>query len=265
MSFDEVGEKIFEYKRMVWSISYVRVFRYRYYESRCEKIFYTLGWDDCVDSIFKNIFSVLVDVFSLYYSKYREKKRKKKTHKNMKMTKKSNKNRNRHKTMKKHKQKYPIKYIPKRLSNTSRKIASKELEKSRKMYKKGVYYTRKKIPGYKSKESNHVTRAKRLYGIDTIKPSTELARKTGCSVSALEKIVNKGAGAYFSSGSRPNQTGISWGIARLASAISGGKSAVVDFHILSDGCDTQGLAYKLALESRKKHGYGTRRVPKTLV
>jgi len=40
----------------------------------------------------------------------------------------------------------------------------------------------------------------------------------------LQKIVNKGMGAYYSSGSRPNQTPASWGIARLASAITGGPA-----------------------------------------
>lgn len=170
----------------------------------------------------------------------------------------------RNKTLK-NKKVYPVKYVPKKLSKKSKKMASKELEKSRKLYKKGVYYTRKKIPGYKVRESKHVTRAKKLYNMSSIHPGKELSRKTGCSIKSLKKIVNKGTGAYFSSGSRPNQTGISWGIARLASAISGGKSASVDFHILSDGCDKNGMAYKLALKSQKKHGYGTRKVPKTIV
>lgn len=160
---------------------------------------------------------------------------------------------------------YPVKYIPKSLTKKARRKASREIEKSRKLYKKGVYYTRKKIPGYKVKVSNHIINAKKIYGVDSVEPTRELAEKTGCSIDALEKIVSKGAGAYFSSGSRPNQTGQSWGIARLASAITGGKASAVDFHILSDGCRKDGLAYSLALEARKKHGYGTRRVPKTLV
>tara|TARA_R100000231_G_scaffold112533_1_gene83426 strand:+ start:179 stop:601 length:423 start_codon:yes stop_codon:yes gene_type:complete len=43
-----------------------------------------------------------------------------------------------------------------------------------------------------------------------------------------EKIINKGRGAYFSSGSRPNQTPESWGLARLASVILGGPSRRID-------------------------------------
>lgn len=56
-------------------------------------------------------------------------------------------------------------------------------------------------------------------------------------MSALKQIVRKGQGAYFSSGSRPNQTSQSWGLARLASSITAGKSAAVDYDILEKGCD----------------------------
>jgi hypothetical protein len=55
-----------------------------------------------------------------------------------------------------------------------------------------------------------------------------LARKTQCKRSALEKIVNKVRGAYFSSGSRPNQTSSSWDYARLASVIMNGKARKYD-------------------------------------
>ena len=79
---------------------------------------------------------------------------------------------------------------------------------------------------------------------------------------ALRKIVKKGQGAYFSSGSRPNQTAHSWGYARLASSITGGKSAAVDFKFLCDLCKTSGKAYILDLKTKKKHGFGTRKVSK---
>jgi hypothetical protein len=66
----------------------------------------------------------------------------------------------------------------------------------------------------------------------------------------LKKIVNKGKGAYFSSGSRPNQTPESWGLARLASAVSGGKASMVDFNLLEEGCAKDSLALKLARRNR---------------
>ena len=48
-----------------------------------------------------------------------------------------------------------------------------------------------------------------------------LANKTQCTVETLKKIVQKGQGASYSSGSRPNQSAIAWGLARLGSFISG--------------------------------------------
>lgn len=130
------------------------------------------------------------------------------------------------------------------------------LMKSKKLYKKGKYYTRQKVKSFKSKPSNHVANARRIYGVENVAPTPELAQKTGCSIGALEKIVNKGAGAYFSSGSRPNQTGQSWGLARLASAITAGKASAVDYDILQDGCDHKGKAFILANKSKRKYGYG---------
>ncbi len=44
----------------------------------------------------------------------------------------------------------------------------------------------------------------------------------------IEKIIDKGRGAYYSSGSRPNQSSNSWAYARLASVILGGPARKVD-------------------------------------
>ena len=73
-----------------------------------------------------------------------------------------------------------------------------------------------------------------------------MSKKTGCKVSTLRKIVKKGMGAYYSSGSRPNQTAQSWGRARLASAITGGPSSKVDIHELKNGCSKKSKALRLA-------------------
>ena len=164
--------------------------------------------------------------------------------------------------MNKFKRNVPIKYVPFKLSKKDTNIVKNELNKSRRAYKKKKYYTRKKVSSFKSKKSKHIGNAEKIYGLDKIKPGKELSKASGCSVQGLNKIVKKGQGAYYSSGSRPNQTAHSWGYARLASAITGGKSAAVDFKILEKHCDPNGKAMKLAKESRKKHKYGTRRVPK---
>jgi len=146
----------------------------------------------------------------------------------------------------------PQRYIPKILSKRDTKKQKQYLRKSRKLYKKGIYYERPKVKSFKSKPSQHIKNAQKIYKIDKIAPSAELAEKTQCSQEALEKIVNKGRGAYFSSGSRPNQTAESWGIARLASAISGGNASIVDYGILSDGCKPTSKALKLANRTCKK-------------
>jgi Family of unknown function (DUF5824) len=149
------------------------------------------------------------------------------------------------------KQSVPLKYVPQRLSRRDRSLVIRELKKSRRLYKSGVYYTRKKIKSYPKKTSPHILKAKRIYKVENVLPSLELSRRSGCSISALNAIVRKGEGAYFSSGSRPNQTAHSWGYARLGSAITGGKSSVIDFHIIEKGCKHSGKAYKLALDAKR--------------
>lgn len=156
----------------------------------------------------------------------------------------------------------PLKYAPKKLTRKDKKKQKSMLKKSRKDYKKGKYYTRKKVESYDSKESPHIKNAKRIYNVENMS-IPELAKKTSCKPSALSKIVKKGQGAYFSSGSRPNQTAHSWGMARLASSITGGKAAAVDYNILEKGCSKNSKALKLAKKSREKHGFGTRKVRKT--
>jgi len=161
--------------------------------------------------------------------------------------------------------KFPVRYLPslKAIKDAAKQV--KMLMKSRRLYKKGKYYTRKSIKSYKSKPSSHIKDAERIYKISSVTPNKELAQKTGCSIKALNKIVSKGEGAYFSSGSRPNQTAQSWGLARLASSITAGKSAAVDYNILENGCDHKKKAFKLAQKSRRKYKYGHSSTKKRLI
>jgi len=140
----------------------------------------------------------------------------------------------------------PRRYIPSLLSKKDKIKQKNMILKSRKLYKKNKYFTRKKLSSFHNTTSKHILKAKNIYNIDKIIPSRELVKKTGCSLQALNKIVSKGEGAYYSSGSRPNQTPQSWGYARLASAITGGKASKVDFHILEEGCNHSGKAFRLA-------------------
>jgi hypothetical protein len=95
----------------------------------------------------------------------------------------------------------------------------------------------------------------KMYAVSSIKPSKELSRKTGCSMRGLERIVKKGMGAYYSSGSRPNQTPLSWGYARLGSSITGNKASVVDNSILRQECTKTSKALRLSNHAvtRKKN------------
>ena len=161
--------------------------------------------------------------------------------------------------------KVPIRYLPSTLSKKDKQKQILMLNKSRNLYKKHKYYTRKTLSSYKNKKSKHIINAQKIYKINKITPNKELAKLTGCSLTALNQIVKKGEGAYFSSGSRPNQTAQSWGLARLASSITAGKSAAVDYDILNKGCDHNKKAFKLANKSRKKYKYGHSKTRKTTI
>ena len=132
--------------------------------------------------------------------------------------------------------KIKAKYIPANLSARDKQKQRNNIIEAREQYKQQKYVSRPKLASFHSKPSKHVAKAMKKFGIASMKPSQELAKKSGCSVRGLEEIVKKGEGAYYSSGSRPNQTAQSWGIARLASALTGGPAAKVDAHILEKYC-----------------------------
>ena len=145
----------------------------------------------------------------------------------------------------------PERYAPpKQLSKQDQRTQLRMLTSSKQAYKHQRYVTRKQLPSFHNRPSKHIIRARNIYHIEHITPSAQLARATGCSKSALQQIVKKGEGAYYSSGSRPNQTAQSWGLARLASAITSGKAAAVDFDILEQGCDPTKKAFVMAKKSK---------------
>jgi hypothetical protein len=152
--------------------------------------------------------------------------------------------------------KIPIRYLPFRLSRKDQKKQILGLRRSRKLYKKGVYKGRPFLSSFHNKTSKHIDRARRIYHIENMTVGSGLAKKTGCSIGALNAIVKKGEGAYYSSGSRPNQTAQSWGLARLASSLTGGKSSAIDYGILERGCKHNGRAFRMARSARRKWGYG---------
>ena len=113
--------------------------------------------------------------------------------------------------------KIPRQYLPSSLTKEDR-------EKQKKSIEKGTI--RPKVESFKSKRSKHVVAFEKKYGVKITNDSfidKNIITRTG-----IKKILDKGRAAYFSSGSRPNQTPESWSRARLASVIMNGNARKVD-------------------------------------
>jgi len=60
------------------------------------------------------------------------------------------------------------------------------------------------------------------------KSKRNIAKVTGIPFKAIDEVFKKGEGAYYSAGSRPNQSPQSWAYARVYSYILGGNARKVD-------------------------------------
>ena len=117
------------------------------------------------------------------------------------------------------------------LNNNDKEKHSSYILKRRNAFKKGKYYTKtEKLGSHKTKESKHIIKVKKLYGIEFT--TNQIEKATGVTKQAQKEIIKKGIGAFFTSGSRPNQTPQSWAKARLASVILKDKCYKIDKHIL---------------------------------
>lgn len=109
------------------------------------------------------------------------------------------------------------KYVPDSLSQSDRKKQIKSI-------KEGT--DRPKLASYESKRSSWVKKFEDKYGhkiTDVQWISRNILAKKG-----IDEILDKGMAAYYSSGSRPNQTKESWAYARLASVIMNGPARKID-------------------------------------
>jgi len=132
---------------------------------------------------------------------------------------------------------YPKRYIPKSLSKADKEKQKKQLDKSTSDYKKGKYTDREKLKSFKGKKSSFVEQIKEKLGVpmNFEKVADKLAKTDKRKKELLkgfEEIYDKGKGAFYSSGSRPNQTPESWGKARVASVLVGGASRKIDDKIV---------------------------------
>lgn len=133
--------------------------------------------------------------------------------------------------------KYSKKYIPKSLSVEDKKKQKKQLDKSKSDYKKGKFTERKKLKSFESKKSSFVKQVKDKLGLPmnfekVADKLTKTEKREKALLKGFEEIYKKGMGAYYSSGSRPNQTPESWGKSRVASVLVGGASRKIDKKIV---------------------------------
>lgn len=108
------------------------------------------------------------------------------------------------------------KYVPSSLSKSDKEKQVKSIREGK---------DRPKVR-YKSRRSKYVVAFEKKYDrkiTDKVFISKYIISKTG-----IDKILDKGRGAYYSSGSRPNTAPEQWALARLASVIMNGPARKVD-------------------------------------
>lgn len=130
----------------------------------------------------------------------------------------------------------PSTYVPTSLSRRDRKRHLASICKGT---------DRPKVASAPSRPSKWTLAARAYFGE---RPSLRrIADQTGAPLAGLNAVLRKGRGAYYSSGSRPNQTQASWARARLYSVLFGGAARRTDQAIV----DKYGLP-KLRMPSKTK-------------
>jgi|SaaInlV_125m_DNA_1040241.scaffolds.fasta_scaffold04511_8 hypothetical protein len=143
----------------------------------------------------------------------------------------------------------PDKYLG-ALKGPNRRKQLELLLRSQVAYRNGKYLNRPKFKSHRTRKSSFVTRFKKRYGISSMKDKNAIFKATGVPANVQESIVAKGKAAFYSSGARPSQTASSWGLARLAAVLIGGKACNIDKHLLSRGINCKSLKVKSALRTQ---------------
>lgn len=112
------------------------------------------------------------------------------------------------------------KYIPSYLTAADAKRQRRSIRRGK---------NRPKLKSAKTRRSSWAVKYEKKYG----RPVSDLGfvYKNILSKAGVKKVLDKGRAAYYTSGSRPNQTQHSWAYARLASVIMGGPARRVDKRI----------------------------------
>jgi len=108
-------------------------------------------------------------------------------------------------------------------SNYLKGLNKTDKEKQIKSIFEGKLRPKTKAP---EKRSSYVVKFEKKYNKKIV--DKDYIHKNIITRTGQKKIMDKGFGAYFSGGSRPNQTPMSWALARLASVIVGGPARKVD-------------------------------------
>ena len=112
----------------------------------------------------------------------------------------------------------PKRYLPDTLSKSERQKQIKSIFEGKERPKTKV----------KEKKSTWTTQFDKEYGeqLDAMKDKrskSNIAKVTGIPLKAINEVYKKGEGAFYSSGSRPNQTASSWARGRIYAYIMGGE------------------------------------------
>ena len=116
------------------------------------------------------------------------------------------------------------KYVPKTYLPDTLSAADKK-----KQIKSIFEKTERPVVKFNEKRSSWAEKFEKKY--KTTIRDTDFIDKNILKKAGQEKIIMKGKGAYYSSGSRPNQNAFSWGYGRLASVIMNGPSRKLDIKI----------------------------------
>lgn len=111
----------------------------------------------------------------------------------------------------------PKTYVPKSLTKKDKEKQLKSIKEKK---------DRPKLESFKSKRSGWVKKFEKKYNHKITDKG--FIHNNILKTKGQEEIIDKGMGAYYSSGSRPNQTPFSWGYGRLASVILGGGARKID-------------------------------------
>jgi hypothetical protein len=102
-------------------------------------------------------------------------------------------------------------------------LKGKDRDKQIKSIFEGTIRPKTKAP---EKRSSYVIKFEKKYNKKIT--DEDFIHKNIITRTGQQKIMDKAKGAYFSGGSRPNQTPSSWSYARLASVIVGGPARKID-------------------------------------